>query len=61
MSHNTGEKDFGSHTIDEQGRIVPNYISDADPNAGVTVHTMRYFGRWMCYLWRIMCYFGRRM
>ena len=37
MSHNTGEKDFGSHTIDEQGRIVPNYISDADPNAGVTV------------------------
>tara|TARA_R110002012_G_scaffold203114_2_gene372345 strand:+ start:736 stop:4599 length:3864 start_codon:yes stop_codon:yes gene_type:complete len=31
MSHNTGEKDFGSHTIDEQGRIVPNYISDATP------------------------------
>jgi len=37
MSHNTGEKDFGSHTIDEQGRIVPNYISDADSGSGVTV------------------------
>lgn len=25
MSHN--ERDFGSHTIDDQGRIVPNYIT----------------------------------
>jgi len=37
MSHNTGEKDFGSHTIDEQGRIVPNYISDMQAGEGVTV------------------------
>lgn len=28
MSHNTGERDFGTHTHDAQGRIVPNYISD---------------------------------
>lgn len=37
MSHNTGEKDFGSHTIDEQGRIVPNYISDMQRGTGTGV------------------------
>lgn len=29
MSHNDDERDFGTHTHDAQGRIVPNYISDA--------------------------------
>jgi len=33
MAHDN-ERDFGTHTIDDQGRIVPNYISDVANVAG---------------------------